>query len=162
MPTLRETSLVGPLMHTSEADCPFCEIVLQTEDPEARELYRDDHVVAFFPLEPATLGHTLVVPRQHIPDIWTLDEDTAVQLARVTVRLANLMRNALQPEGLNVIQSNGRVATQTVPHLHVHLVPRWTGDPMGHIWPRETNYSENQKDSALEKLRAACQEGMAS
>lgn len=87
-----------------------------------------EHVVAFFPLEPATLGHTLVVPRQHVPDIWSLDEDTAAQLARVTVRLSNVMRRALQPEGLNVIQSNGEVATQTVFHLHVHVVPRWEGD----------------------------------
>jgi histidine triad (HIT) family protein len=147
-------------MHTSEANCPFCEIV-QADDPETREVYRDDHVVAFFPLEPATLGHTLVIPLQHIPDIWALDEDTALQLARVTVRLANVMRHALQPEGLNVIQSSGSVATQTVPHLHVHLVPRWTGDVVGRIWPPETNYSEDQKDSAWETLRAACRVGMA-
>lgn len=141
------------------ADCPFCEIV-QQDDRDAREVYRDEHVVAFFPLEPATLGHTLVVPRQHVPDIWSLDEDTAAQLARVTVRLANVMRRALQPEGLNVIQSNGEVATQTVFHLHVHIVPRWAGDAVGRIWPPETDYSESEKDAAWETLRTACREEM--
>ena len=110
----------------TDPECPFCDIVRREED--AREVYRDEHVVAFFPMEPATLGHTLIVPREHIPNIWSLDDDTAGHLARVTVRLSAAVREALSPEGLNVIQSNGAAATQTVFHLHVHVVPRWEGD----------------------------------
>lgn len=144
----------GQAMSRAE-DCPFCEII-QRDDPDVREVYRDEHVVAFFPTEPAVLGHTMVVPRKHIPDIWELDEDIGAHLARATVRLAGAIREALHPEGLNVIQSNGEVATQTVFHLHVHLVPRWEGDPMGPIWPEETDYSEHAKDQALEKVRIAC------
>ena len=143
------------MMPTRDPDCPFCEIV-QREAPDAREVYRDEHVVAFFPLEPATLGHTLVVPRQHIPDIWTLDEATAAHLARATVRLAAAVRDAVEPQGLNIIQSNGEAATQTVFHLHVHIVPRWGGDVVGRIWPPETSYSEDQKDDAWDRLREAC------
>jgi histidine triad (HIT) family protein len=142
------------MVPTSAADCPFCAII-ERVDPDAREIYRDNAVVAFFPQEPATLGHTLVVPRQHIDDIWSLDEDTAAHLARVTVRLADVMRTALHPGGLNIIQSNGAVATQTVLHLHVHLVPRWEGDALGRIWPPETQYSERQKDAAWERLHAS-------
>lgn len=136
-------------------DCPFCDIV-QRDTPDAREVYRDEHVVAFFPTEPAALGHTMVVPRKHVVDIWQLDEETAGYLARATVRLVGAIREAVQPEGLNVIQSNGEVATQTVLHLHVHLVPRWDGDAMGPIWPEETDYSEVEKDQALERVREAC------
>ncbi|HMJ03249.1 MAG TPA: HIT domain-containing protein [Conexibacter sp.] len=147
------------MARTSEADCPFCEIV-ERDDPDAREVYRDEQVVAFFPTEPATLGHTLVVPRHHIPDIWSLDASTAAHLARVIVRLARVMQRALQPEGLNVIQSNGAVATQTVAHLHVHVVPRWADDELGRIWPPETAYTERQKDAAWEALRSACREEM--
>lgn len=146
-------------MRTGVPDCSFCEIV-QRDDPDAREVYRDEHSVAFFPLEPATLGHTLVVPRSHIPDIWSADERLVSHLARVTLRLANVMRRALRPEGLNVIQSNGEAATQTVFHMHVHLLPRWSGDAVGRIWPRETNYTETEKDAAWEALRVACQEEM--
>ena len=135
--------------------CPFCEIV-QRDDPDAREVYRDEHVVAFFPTEPAVLGHTMVVPREHVPDIWSLSEEKAAHLARATVRLAGAIREAVHPEGLNVIQSNGEAATQTVFHLHVHLVPRWDGDVMGPIWPEETDYSEDQKDHALRAVREAC------
>jgi histidine triad (HIT) family protein len=135
-----------------QEDCPFCEIV-QREDPDVREVYRDEHVVAFFPLEPATLGHTLVVPRKHISDVWDLDENTASHLARAVVRISHAMRTAVEPEGLNIIQSNGEVATQTVFHLHVHIVPRWSGDAIGRIWPPETSYSDSEKDNAWEKLR---------
>ena len=142
-------------MLTSDPDCPFCEIV-QRDDPDAREVYRDQHVVAFFPHNPATLGHTLVIPRIHVPDIWTLDRSTAEQLADATTRLAAAVKRAVNPDGLNVIQSNGSAASQTVFHLHIHLVPRWEGDPIGHIWPPESNYSEKEKDDAWEALRVEC------
>ena len=135
-------------------DCPFCEIASR-DDPDAREVYRDDETVAFFPLEPATLGHTLVVPRRHVADIWELDDELACRLATVTLRAANAIRRAMQPEGLNIIQSNGAVATQTVFHLHIHLVPRWERDGIGRIWPLETNYSEDAKDDAWELIRSA-------
>ena len=135
-----------------EPGCPFCKIVA-LKDPAAREVYRDDHVVAFFPLEPATLGHTLIVPRNHLPDIWSLDDETAMHLALATTHIAKTVRAAMHSEGLNVIQSNGRAATQTVPHLHVHIVPRWSGDAIGPIWPLATDYSESAKDSAWEAIR---------
>jgi histidine triad (HIT) family protein len=142
-------------MQLSDPDCPFCDIV-HREDRDVREVYRDDNVVAFFPAEPATLGHTLVIPRDHIPDIWSLSEDHAVELARVIVRLSRAVQQAVVPEGLNVIQSNGEVATQTVMHLHVHLLPRWAHDGIGRIWPAETHYTENQKNDVWERLRAEC------
>ncbi|MEV7577870.1 HIT domain-containing protein [Microbacterium sp. NPDC089313] len=142
-------------MPTNDPDCPFCEIV-QRDDPDAREVYRDQHIVAFFPHNPATLGHTLVIPRIHVPDIWTLDRSTAEQLADATTRLAAAVKRAVNPDGLNVIQSNGSAASQTVFHLHIHLVPRWEGDPIGHIWPPESNYSEKEKDDAWEALRVEC------
>ena len=142
-------------MPTSDPDCPFCEIV-DWDDPDAREVYRDQHVVAFFPHNPATLGHTLVIPRLHIPDVWSLDQVTAEQLARVTTKLAAAVKRAVNPDGLNIIQSNGRAASQTVFHLHIHLVPRWEGDPIGHIWPPESDYTEQEKDDTWELLRDEC------
>jgi histidine triad (HIT) family protein len=140
---------------TNNAACPFCHIVDKVGS-DAREVYRDDHVVAFFPLKPATLGHTLVVPRSHVTDIWALDPDTAAYLARVVVAVAGAVRRSIQPHGLNVIQSNGQAAMQTVMHLHVHLVPRWEGDPIGHIWPPEASYTEEQENEAWAALRTEC------
>ena len=139
----------------TDDECPFCEIV-ERDDPDAREVYRDGEAVAFFPTEPATLGHTVLVPRLHVPDIWTLPEGIAAHLGKVAVRLASAVRRAVVPDGLNIIQSNGSAATQTVFHLHVHLVPRWENDAVGRIWPPETNYTEEQKDEVWERLKAEC------
>lgn len=137
------------------AQCPFCEIS-ERSGADSREVYRDEHVVAFFPTEPAAPGHTLVVPRKHVPDIWSLDAATAAQLAKAVLGVAVAIKRALDPQGLNIIQSNGQAATQTVDHLHVHLVPRWEGDGMGRIWPPETHYSEVRKDRAESRLREEC------
>lgn len=144
----------GEGSHVVPEECPFCEII-DRDAPDVREVYRDENVVAFFPTDPAVLGHTLVVPRRHVPDVWALRTDEAAQLSAAVVRLAEAVRAAVRPEGLNVIQSNGAAATQTVPHLHVHLVPRNEGDAMGPIWPEETNYSDAQKDGALTQVKAA-------
>lgn len=136
-----------------DSDCPFCEIASR-DDPDAREVYRDNETVAFFPIEPATLGHTLVIPRRHVVDIWELGDELGCRLTMVTLRAAHAIRQAMQPHGLNIIQSNGTAATQTVFHLHVHVVPRWEGDGIGRIWPPETNYSEDAKDDAWESIRS--------
>lgn len=133
-------------------DCPFCEIVSR-DDPDAREVYRDDVTVAFFPIEPATLGHTLIIPRRHVADIWELDDELMRCLGTATLRAAHAIRRAIEPDGLNIIQSNGSAATQTVFHLHVHVLPRWAGDGIGRIWPPETNYPETAKDTAWELIR---------
>ncbi|MBD0020855.1 HIT domain-containing protein [Gordonia sp. (in: high G+C Gram-positive bacteria)] len=138
----------------TETDCPFCEIIYR-DDPDVREVYRDENVVAFFPTEPAVLGHTMVVPRRHVPDIWSLRSNEAADLAAAVLRLADAVRASVRPEGLNVIQSNGTVATQTVPHLHVHIVPRNAGDAMGPIWPEDTEYTTEEKDGTLRAVKAA-------
>lgn len=122
-------------------------------------MWRNPKVVAFAPTEPATLGHTLLVPRQHIADVWHLDHPTARALASASLLLAKGIRSSLSPDGMNVIQSNGQAATQTVLHLHVHLVPRWHDDALGRIWPPETSFSERQKDRTYEAIAAAMTAG---
>lgn len=142
-------------MHTSDPECPFCEIV-RRDDPDAREVYRDDAVVAFFPTEPATLGHTLIIPRNHVPYIWDLDDEVASRLALATVALSRAVQRTVRPDGLNVIQSNGKAASQTVFHLHIHVVPRWQDDPIGRLWPPESNFSSDAKDQVWHDLREEC------
>lgn len=136
--------------------CEFCEIVAR-DDPDVREVYRDEDIVAFFPTEPAALGHVLVMPQRHVPNIWELTPDEASKISRAALLLADAIQQAVRPQGLNVIQSNGAAATQSVPHLHVHLVPRWEGDAMGPIWPGETDYSEASKERAMLDVRDVAQ-----
>ncbi|MFD2093418.1 HIT family protein [Blastococcus deserti] len=136
---------------SADPDCDFCQIV--AGDKPARVVLRTEKVVALFPLEPATIGHTLVIPRPHIPNIWALDDGTAQYLTEATLRIARAVREALNPQGLNIIQSNGTAATQTVMHLHVHVVPRWDHDGMGPFWPERTNWTDEDKDAALTAIR---------
>jgi diadenosine tetraphosphate (Ap4A) HIT family hydrolase len=136
---------------TSEADCPFCAIV-RNRPNGTRELYRTEQVVAFFPTEPATLGHTLVIPTRHVETVTGLHAREISALARATVQLSRWIEDELHPEGLNLIQSNGEVAEQTVPHVHVHVVPRWENDGVGPIWPPETTFTEQEKDRTLRAL----------
>ncbi|MFE4451894.1 HIT family protein [Streptomyces sp. NPDC056796] len=115
--------------------CPFCSIAAGRGP--ARMIYEDDHTVVFFPLVPATPGHSLVVPRTHASDLWDMAPMEAERVLGTALRVGAALRDHLTPEGMNVIHSAGSAASQTVFHAHVHLVPRWRGDAMGPLWPEE-------------------------
>lgn len=110
----------------------------------------------FLPDHPATRGHVLVVPNHHVADVWSLSQGAARNLASAVLRVAGAAREALHPDGLNVIQSNGAAATQSVDHLHVHVVPRWATDDMGEIWPSpDPIWSSAELDAMQSALETA-------
>jgi histidine triad (HIT) family protein len=113
-------------------DCTFCSIVEGTA-PSWR-IYDDDVTVAFLDIGQATPGHTLVVPRTHTRDIWSITEDEAAAVMRSVHRVAAQLRGTLLPLGLNVTQSNGSAAWQEIFHYHVHLVPRYGNDALAPPW----------------------------
>lgn len=114
------------------ADCIFCRIV--AGHAPAWRVYEDDAAVAFLDISPATPGHSLVVPRRHAPDIWSLSEDEAMRVMRAVHRVAAKLRARLRPRGMNVTQSNGAAAGQDVFHYHVHVVPRYGDDGSRPPW----------------------------
>lgn len=134
--------------------CAFCRII--TGDEPARVICDTEEVVAFFPLSPATRGHTLVVPKRHVGDILSLDMDLGTNLLSAVLLLGRALKNSLSPEGLNVITSAGEAASQTVHHLHFHLVPRWRGDGMGDIWPPKREWNDEELDDLADVVRAGC------
>ena len=135
------------------SDCDFCGIVQGEQDAEV--VLRTDEVVAFLPLKPATLGHTLIVPVQHIADIWVMTPSVGARLAEATTALAHAVRDAYAPGGLNIVQSNGAIATQTVPHLHVHVVPRYSSNDLGPIWLDDPGPTAQAPGAIAERLRQA-------
>jgi len=137
----------------TDTSCPFCVIGTQ-QGLRTRLVFRDDQVAAFFPLDPATRGHVLIAPLRHVTNISELSSDEMCSIAAAISRLDEAIQSGLHPDGLNVIQSNGAAATQTVSHLHVHMVPRWTGDKMVLKWPRDTNQAETDLDETLLALRS--------
>ncbi|TQJ91651.1 HIT family protein [Streptomyces sp. SLBN-31] len=138
--------------HPAE-DCVFCEIAAGTAP--ARVVAETAQTLTFLPVHPAHAGHVLVVPRRHVADIWELDGPTAAAVGAEVLRAAHAVRAAHRPEGLNIIQSSGEVATQSVPHVHVHVVPRYLGDRMPRLWPEKGEEDQDLLDDSARRLRAA-------
>nr|WP_249404862.1 MULTISPECIES: HIT domain-containing protein [unclassified Plantibacter] len=132
--------------------CPFCAIV--AGNAPARVVAETPTSVSFLPDVPAVLGHVLVVPRCHVSDLWDLDEEQARALGADVLATSRVVRDALQPAGLNIIQSNGAAAGQSVFHLHVHVVPRTADDRMPDLWPKDAHWDTAQLDSVARELRS--------
>ena len=106
--------------------CVFCAIV--AGQAPASIVWEDERFVAFIDIYPVSPGHTLVIPRRHLPLLADLDGDVGPLFAHVARLAAALRRSGLPCDDLNVVLNDGRAANQTVPHAHVHLVPRRRGD----------------------------------
>jgi len=112
--------------------CPFCAIVSGSLD--AAILYEDEDTLAFLDITAVAEGHTLVIPKRHADDLWQITESQAAAVMRTVHRLAARLRTQLHPDGLTLFQANRPSGWQDVFHLHVHLVPRWTGDQLHRPW----------------------------
>ncbi len=129
--------------------CVFCRIATGAEP--ASVVYRDDDVVAFLDRRPLFPGHTLVVPRRHVVTIGELPAETMLPLMRVVQAASRAMESALEAQG-SFVAVNNRVS-QSVPHLHVHIVPRTKGDGLkGFFWPRSGYRSDEERTAAVELL----------
>ncbi len=107
--------------------CVFCAIV--AGDAPASFVYEDDLAVAFLDINPVTPGHTLVVPRRHLPYLADLDEATGMHVHRIAMQVAGALRAApLRCEGVNMFVADGEAAFQEVFHHHLHVFPRYRGD----------------------------------
>ena len=121
--------------------CIFCEIVAG-RIPSAT-VYEDEHVFAFMDIAPATPGHLLIIPKQHYRNIFDMPAEVGSKIMEAAVPLAEAIRKALDPDGLNLFQSNEAAAFQTVFHFHLHLIPRWKTDPLRLPWqPSEGDIEE--------------------
>ena len=116
----------------ADPDCLFCKIVAG-EIPSTR-VDEDERTVAFMDINPATRGHLLVVPREHSTDLLEVAADDLAACARMAQKLAARARERLGADGVNLLNSCGSAAWQTVFHFHVHVIPRYVGDPLRLPW----------------------------
>jgi histidine triad (HIT) family protein len=107
-------------------DCLFCKIV-NGEIP-CTKVYENEMVLSFMDISPMNDGHLLVIPKTHGSTILELPETDFLAVMSATKKIAEAVKKALNPDGINILQLNGEAANQVVPHLHVHIVPRWLGD----------------------------------
>ncbi|WP_053361809.1 HIT family protein [Bacillus sp. FJAT-27251] len=121
------------------SDCIFCKIV-NGEIP-ASKVYENEHVLAFLDISQVTKGHTLVIPKVHKENVYELTDEVAANLFREVPKLANALKKAYDPIGMNILNNNGEHAGQSVFHYHIHLIPRYgEGDGFGAVW--KTHNSE--------------------
>jgi histidine triad (HIT) family protein len=137
------------------ADCLFCSIIAGTTP--AQLVLDTPDVVGFLDIRPVFKGHTLIVPRTHVPTLVELPDDMMVPFFGAARSVASAVRTAFDAQGSFVAVNN--VVSQSVPHLHVHVVPRTKGDGLrGFFWPR-TKYADTaEAEEYAGKLRAALED----
>ncbi|MFA7437031.1 HIT family protein [Castellaniella sp.] len=121
-------------------------------DIPAAMVYRGRRIFAFMDAGQLNPGHVLVAPCEAYPTLLDMDEDLAAELMRVTHRVARAVQKAFQPQGLTLLQANGPAGWQTVPHAHIHVLPRHDDDGVGLVWPRK-----NPEMAVLEEYAARIQ-----
>lgn len=122
-------------------DCIFCKIV--AGEIPSQVVAQDELTISFMDIAPATRGHALVIPRRHSRDLLQIDDVDLMAVVLAAKRLAQRARERLGADGVNLINSCGPAAWQTVFHFHVHVIPRYEGDPLRLPWvPKPGDPSE--------------------
>ena len=120
------------------------EKIMRGELPAAK-VYEDDLVYAFMDAGQVNPGHVLVVTRKPYETLLDADDESAAAMMRAAARIARAVQKAFSPDGITILQTNKPAGWQTVPHLHLHVLPRYENDGVGLTWPR--------KEPGLDALR---------
>ena len=120
------------------------ERLLSGELPCAK-VYEDTHVFAFMDAGQVNDGHVIVASKQPFETLMDMDEDTAAAMMRAAWKIARVVEAEFRPEGITVLQANRAAGWQTVPHAHLHVLPRYADDGVGLTWPR--------REPGMERLR---------
>jgi histidine triad (HIT) family protein len=115
-----------------DPDCMFCKIV--AGELPATIVAEGERTIAFMDIRPASRGHALVIPRAHCTDVHDIDPEDLQAVAVMAQVLAKRMTDVLGADGVNLLNSSGAAAWQTVFHFHMHVIPRYEGDPLRLPW----------------------------
>lgn len=116
----------------SDPDCIFCKII--AGEIPAQIVDQDERTIAFMDIAPASRGHALVIPRAHARDLLSVGGEDLAAVALASQRLAARAKERLGADGVNLLNACGQAAWQTVFHFHVHVIPRYVGDPLRLPW----------------------------
>ena len=130
----------------SEPDCIFCQII--AGEIPAQIVAEDERTVAFMDINPATRGHALVVPRRHTRDLLEIEAGDLEAVALAAQKVAARISERLGADGVNLLNSCGWAAWQTVFHFHIHVIPRYADDPLRLPWTPAEGDSEEIKATA--------------
>lgn len=130
-------------------DCIFCKI--GAKEIPAKIIYEDEDVFATLDIHPRAPGHTIVIPKTHVPNLMELPEEKFGALFSAVKKVMKILKNHLNPDGFTVGINQGRASGQEVDHLHVHILPRWMSDKGGSIQSVVNNPSD--VNEIFEKLQ---------
>ncbi|HSB68695.1 MAG TPA: HIT domain-containing protein [Candidatus Methylomirabilis sp.] len=139
-------------MGQGRTGCVFCGI--RDGRLPASRLAENGRAFAIMDIHPLSDGHTLIIPTVHSETLFEIGEEDWLAVASLARRVAGGIRKGLSPDGLSLIQANGRAAFQSIPHFHLHLIPRWDGDSVGFDWPLVPGDPERIR-SLADKIRAS-------
>jgi histidine triad (HIT) family protein len=137
----------------SNTKCIFCSII--NDEIKAVKIFENSHFVAFMDKYPINTGHSLLLPKKHHEDIFTMDDEEIGKLYSTVSFLAKGIVKALDAKGLNIGQNNGKAANQIVPHVHVHIIPRYNYDSPNGRWPSRNLISDEELDRIAQKIKAS-------
>src|SRR3989344_7017170 len=132
-------------------DCVFCKIV-KWETPSQR-VYEDDGYIAFLDINPVNFGHTLIIPREHYPDVEATPTEILSGLVKLAKQIAPAMKMAMGADAYSVTINNGAAAGQMVGHIHIHLIPRFAADGF-RAWHGRNRYPEGEMGATAKKIKA--------
>ncbi|MBZ4666903.1 MAG: histidine triad family protein [Epulopiscium sp.] len=135
-------------------ECLFCKIA-NGEIPSATVLENSEFRVILDRF-PGSKGHLLIIPKEHVENIFEIDPEKGGRLFALSVQLAKILKKELDLEGLNIVQNNGKIAGQTIFHFHLHLIPRYSDDRINITW-KPTEPTEEELDVLAKKLYKALQ-----
>ncbi|MBS3734548.1 MAG: HIT family protein [Phycisphaerae bacterium] len=138
-------------MAETNTECIFCRIA--AGEIPAERLVADEASLAFMDIGPLAEGHVLLVPREHYETLDDMPAETAGAMLRHLPALVRAVQTATGCQGVNVLQNNGRVAHQVVPHVHFHVIPRDEGDAFAFNWPAGS-YAEGRMAELAEQIRS--------
>lgn len=136
-----------------DPNCVFCQIIAGKR--EAAFVWKDDLCVAFASINPLQPGHLLLVPRQHVENLYGMPDDVGAHLLPVASRIGRTIKSALHADGLTLLQNNEKAAGQAVFHFHLHLIPRHEGKDVFKTVVEAPRATQDQLENAVAPIRRA-------
>ena len=131
------------------SQCIFCKII--NKEIPGHIIYEDNHVLAFLDISQSTKGHTLIIPKNHAQDVFSMTPEDMAHIFTIVPKLATALKSTFNANGLNIVNNNGEAAGQTVFHYHVHLIPRY--DETDGFNTQYTNNMANYTTEVLASLK---------
>ena len=128
--------------------CLFCKII--NNEISSFKVFEDEFTVAFLDISQETKGHTLILPKKHIENVFELDQETANHLTKTILKTISILKTKLNFENINILNNSGSLAGQTVHHLHIHLIPQYENDHFSFNHPQhEPNFKTLEETQNL-------------